>query len=97
MVYPPAGRKWPSTPKENGILTFINRWLGVVWATRVTAVSNKQIVIRVRALFIGVSPFQVTCDPADWSHFAAFVLTAQCSGSGFRLCYGCSGKPLKLQ
>src|SRR5215469_18774972 len=91
-VYSPAGREWFSTPKVNGTFTFMSRWLSV-WAKRVAAVSNRQVVISVRALFIGVSPFQLAGNPADRSHFAAIRTLAQWSGSGLRLCYGCPGKP----
>jgi len=47
-----AGREWSSTAKANGTLTVMRRWLTVVWAKRVAAVNTRQVVIRVRALFI---------------------------------------------
>jgi len=57
--YSPAGRERSSALKANGTFTFIRRWLGVVWAQRVmaAAVNNRQIVIWLRRLFIGISPF----------------------------------------
>jgi len=49
-------RRWSWTQKLKGIVPVMRRWFSV-WATRVTAVNNRQIVIRVRTLFIGVLLF----------------------------------------
>jgi hypothetical protein len=84
-VYSLEGTERSSTPKANGTLTFISRSLGVSWANNAAVVSNRQIVIRVRALFIEVSRFQVPVIPDDRSHFAAVRVPAQWSVSGLGL------------
>ena len=91
-----AGREWFSAAKAKGTLTVIRRWLGVVWANRVAAVNNRQIVIRVRALFIGVSPFKWPVIPADRSHFAADSVWGQWTASGMAMEFFCTGKLLEM-
>src|SRR5215469_9471619 len=93
IVYSPSGREWFSTLNANGMLTVIRRWL-VVWAERVmaAAVNNRQIVIWLRRLFIGISPFLT-----DRPHFAANAAPAQWAGSDLGLGFLCLAKALKVQ